>query len=514
MPPAVTPTRKWTVMVFMVVDTTNPVMVKTAEDDLNEMRRAGSSDELEIVIHLQLLPKEGNTPPKRFHIGRRVRTGLAPDVFDMGVTGRPVGRRESLANFLLWAHRNFEAERYVFILWGHSFEMGFGGFTDRDDTLQIMEVAAALGALKTKRFGQKLEILGTSTCDFAAAENAAGLADTVKFLVASEVGIPLLGGWPFEEVINAIHGNWDIGLEDLCTILVKVFVASFKRKVTEDRMIALSALDLAGTVEVSKAVSALSREILGAVAHSEDALRLVSKAYLDAMVEMLLVMTDTWEPAVDFADLCEKFARDTSFAGDPGADGIRAKARDALLVLKRTPFVVAHSGIGSIDQLNGFLALVPGSGSLIQQIIARQNPAAVGLANELKKFADREKEYLSILDFRWPPVWRATGWPAVVRRVLVGLERMRDAPSTDPWCAACSDVRAKIDTTVSRPTAVSPKKGSVKNGQANVVLSRRAQRQPQGRAGSARLPAPGGQPHRSGGRNRPQSARTPRRGPA
>jgi hypothetical protein len=117
-------------------------------------------------------------------------------------------------------------------------------------------------------------------------------------------------------------------------------------------------------------------------------------------------------------------------------------------------FVVSHSGIGTTNRLHGYLALVPGTGGLIQEIIERTSKKSNDLTRSLKTFADREAEYLKILDFRWPPIWKQTGWPKVVEKLTVGLKKVRDAagpsptgvtPGSDPWCTVCSDLSAHIE---------------------------------------------------------------------
>ncbi len=114
--------KDWTVIVYMGADDPDDAeLVASAFQDLEEMRKAGSSPRINIAVQMDL----PLFSPVRFLINEDGT--MATD------RGRKLGRlRESstgrgrtLSAFLEWARNVVPAGHYLLVLWGHGLGVGF-----------------------------------------------------------------------------------------------------------------------------------------------------------------------------------------------------------------------------------------------------------------------------------------------------------------------------------------------------------------------------------------------------
>ena len=110
------PVAKWTVMVYFAADND---LEEKAIGDLNEMKKVGSTDEVNIVAQLDSRGR-GNT--FRFRL-RDEQTTLDEDV-DVDPLLGPLpeintGDPRELTDFIVWGAKKYQAENYMLVLWGH-----------------------------------------------------------------------------------------------------------------------------------------------------------------------------------------------------------------------------------------------------------------------------------------------------------------------------------------------------------------------------------------------------------
>ena len=199
--------KKWTVMIYMAA-ARDEETERAALADLRELERVGSSKDVEIVVQLhRLWPRQ----PQRFRVEREAAGGSLVQPFPCceechneakqssksSVSGlhRPfepdmtTGDREPLRSFVCWARRHHAAERYLLVLWGHTYGLGFG--RDPADPLTLNELREAL---TIEGEGKWISVLGANSCAMSFAEAAIELDDVAEHLVASRSRCPSRAG--------------------------------------------------------------------------------------------------------------------------------------------------------------------------------------------------------------------------------------------------------------------------------------------------------------------------------
>ena len=311
--------RKWAVAVFMIAD---EALVPAALSDIGEMRAAGSTEDVAVLVQLQTASgKEfqryevGRVPASR---GPQFGHRLAPLESKEKCDCNNPGSSETLRNFLLWVDTEYQPEHVLLVLWGHSWGVGFGRFDlaarnigpiardPNDGLLHLEELRVALREFKAKRRkrGANLDVLGTSTCRTSKVEVAIELSETVDFLVASQIGIPILTGWPFDQVLQILEAHSGaITPENLAEAIVTAYTTSFRKTVS------LAALNLSESAALCREVKTLATAILDAIAHLKDGAKHlieIKLAFSRASLKIIPVQGGASEPVVDFAGLCDE----------------------------------------------------------------------------------------------------------------------------------------------------------------------------------------------------------------
>src|SRR5215510_7905000 len=123
--------KQWTVMVYLAGDNN---LDAASLADLAEMKKVGSTDEVDVVAELD---RQGaGIGTKRYHLQKG--TPLAKDaVEDLGETD--TGDPAVLKSFLMWGIKNYPAEKYLVVLWNH------GAGWDDTDIYRTARSAMGLG---------------------------------------------------------------------------------------------------------------------------------------------------------------------------------------------------------------------------------------------------------------------------------------------------------------------------------------------------------------------------------
>jgi hypothetical protein len=106
------PVAKWTVMVYIAADND---LEEKAIADLKEMKKVGSTDEVNIVAQLD---SRGRGSTYRFRIGDD-QTTLDEDVVGDPLPEINTGDPRELTDFIVWGTKKYRAENYMLVLWGH-----------------------------------------------------------------------------------------------------------------------------------------------------------------------------------------------------------------------------------------------------------------------------------------------------------------------------------------------------------------------------------------------------------
>jgi hypothetical protein len=335
--------KSWTILVFMVGDAELQV---SANRDVLELERAGSSDDVNVVVALQEtgrhdtvwieIPPRSDSPEPRNIIGRTK-------------TGDLNARLDAFLEFVV-AEPRFAARHYLLVLWGHASGLGFGRLAgDSGDDIRVNELATSLSVLRKARGDKKLEILGFCACALSKAEFALELRREVDYLVSSQVGISTLMTWPFDRLVQRALLTPTIEPGAFASQIVRVFEESY-----EPPPVALTALDLRQSDLLGKQVHAVSEAILKALDRPDDEGLLNSLCVLRAFRNAQAAYPFELESLVDFFDFCGKLIEEVDLNGD-----VRQTARDVLDDGVRE-FVVENTRSGpKMAALNGLSIIAP-----------------------------------------------------------------------------------------------------------------------------------------------------------
>jgi len=291
---------RWLVMVFMGAEGVegDADLSGEADDDIVEMERVGKSDTLNIFVQLH---RKGRVERRHIGHGARPTDNEAADA----TSGK------ALTSFIadsIVASGHHPSDHSLLVLWGHAYRFGIGPQTTRHgvDALDFAELASVLRSFQDEHRSThpefykedekpKLDIVAFDACDLASIEMAYQLYPFARYLLASQIGIPL-PGWPYDSVLDRLKNPKGrvMGPAELGSYIARRFCAKYA---ADDRMVSLSMLDLQRAPKLFELTEALARRLAIAVSHDSDELRLVHDLFLRAR-------TPDKRPFVDVAALC------------------------------------------------------------------------------------------------------------------------------------------------------------------------------------------------------------------
>jgi clostripain len=220
------PQTEWTVMLYEDAD--DPILEQDMLTDLNEMERAGSSDQVNIVAQVDrykgAFKGMGNwSTAKRFYVTQDddLESIASQELSDLGEVNMADG--QTLVDFITWAVQTYPAKRYALIMSDHG--AGWpGGFSDEDsggigqdrialateifdgDNLWLMEINRALAQARQLTGIDKFDLIGFDACLMAQIEIFTMLQQHAKYALASEETEPALG-WAYTKFLNDLNRN-------------------------------------------------------------------------------------------------------------------------------------------------------------------------------------------------------------------------------------------------------------------------------------------------------------------
>jgi hypothetical protein len=332
-------------MVFMgAASVGGEPLLDAAAQDIHELESVGSGPivpegEKQKVGDLNIFVQEhGRTPvPCRRHVG------VSPDRFG------PVPADEAdtvggkaLEHFIRWSlkearHDPANPRHYsLLVLWGHAYDFAFGRERTRTgeiDALDFAELAAVLERIRVNlRYpAAKFDIVAFDSCDAATIEMACQLEPYAKYLLASEIGIPI-PGWPYDRVLGRLRRPYGrlMGPSEFGAWAVRRFSESY----TPEDPASLTLLDLQRVDPLREHADVLAVTLNRLVQSAEGRSRL---AEIFARSQ-----TDDDRPFVDVIDLCLSLSRESE-------DAFVREAANALgdfLLAPRPPLVGASEDGG------------------------------------------------------------------------------------------------------------------------------------------------------------------------
>ncbi len=228
--------KKWTVMVYMCADNN---LDAYALEDMDEMERVGSSEDLNILVQIDRWgsSKSGDwSGARRYYVTRDMVAGIHSTVVDwFGPVDTDneidMGDPETLREFVEWATSSYPAEHYMLVLWNHGdgwtiarpFRVSTRAicFDDASGTqLDVDQVRAALEGT------QRLDIIGLDACLMQMIEIAYEFRGLATIMVGSEETEPDLG-WDYEQGLEGLRADPAKEPWDVATDIVDAYAAAY-----------------------------------------------------------------------------------------------------------------------------------------------------------------------------------------------------------------------------------------------------------------------------------------------
>ena len=360
---------KWTVMVFMGADKIdgNEPLDEAAKADIDEIAFSSAEptpDAPTLDIFVQVHRSTGAT--------QRLRFGRNPE------EPRPIPDQrpgEALINFIedsILTSKHRRGDHSMLVLWGHAYDFAFGRSRTREgtvDSIDFIELSTLLERLQDRILTvyQKggdptnerptLDIVGFDACDVATVEMAYQLHPFAKYLLGSEIGIPI-PGWPYDRILDRLRDpkGRPMTPPEFGSYVVRRFCESYPAS----SPVSLTFLDLAKATELRHRGKILALALLVAIADSDER---------DRTTELFTQSrTGDGRPFVDVADLCLNLVR---HSGDALVVEAARAVGDLLLnpdppcagksaMGKGRPFIVDHGrNAGELARLNGISLYAP-----------------------------------------------------------------------------------------------------------------------------------------------------------
>lgn len=285
------PKAKWTVMVYMAGDDSNPFGIEYAvTQDLWELKEVGSNEAVHFLAQTDEW-KERNSYRYRL----RKDTSLVADRLAIYPGDLNTGRVSTLVDFVDWSVTTFPAQQYALVLWGHGSghddqdvyrlargdisprlaarlgheRMGFFGRTRRailerngpnkgygfdstaTDFLDNRELKRALRIIAT-RLGKPLDLLGFDACLMANTEVCYQLRKLVQWVVGSEQTEPG-DGWAYREAFLGLVARPSQDGKELGRTIVQSFGEAYDEQQT------LSLIDIGKIAKLANNLNLLAR---------------------------------------------------------------------------------------------------------------------------------------------------------------------------------------------------------------------------------------------------------------
>jgi clostripain len=152
-----------------------------------------------------------------------------------------MGSPQTLAWFVKYTFKNYEAQHYILDLWDHG--GGYRGICWDDSSgnhLSPHDVETAL-AESEKKYRTKIDIVGFDACLMGMIEVCYELKDVTNIVIGSEMLIPGYG-WPYESLMQYLSTNSNVDPYTLSKEIVNEYV-SYYATMQSTYFVQLSAID-------------------------------------------------------------------------------------------------------------------------------------------------------------------------------------------------------------------------------------------------------------------------------
>ena len=238
-----------------------------ATKDLLEMTRATISDKINLIVYTGGCTRwNNNVISSRSNQIYQVVSGNLK-VLKSNAGTASMTDPDTLADFISFCAKNFEADRYQLIFWDHGGGSVSGfGYDQRYGSNSTMTLAGIKQALE--KGGVKFDFVGFDACLMGTLENGLMLSNLADYLVASEETEPGTG-WYYTNWLTKLSANTSTPTTEIGRMIVDDFVTACAQG-APGQAATLSVVDLAElSYTVPSAFKAFSESISGMIADKE-----------------------------------------------------------------------------------------------------------------------------------------------------------------------------------------------------------------------------------------------------
>ena len=281
-------------------------LTEFAAEDIGELEQvAAMGGEGTLQIAYQLHRPGGIT---RRHLPGRERP--APAELNEAVDGTP------LLDFVRWALPETgyrPGDRVMLVLWGHAHKFAIGArqLDGRADALDFAELVDVLERLKTPGPGgrsatlEQFDVIAFDACDCSTLEMAYQLQPYARYLLASQIRMPL-PGFPYHRVLAHLASPKGrlMGPAEFGRWAVRRFCEFYSVREEDSKTVSLTLLDVQQVLPIVGATERLARVLLARLADATE-----DEAFVKGLFRLSRTI-DTADPRkqikpfVDVADLC------------------------------------------------------------------------------------------------------------------------------------------------------------------------------------------------------------------
>lgn len=333
----------WTILSYMNGEGN---LEKFIVGDLMEMEQIGSSDEVNIVVQIDLGTNDYYASPfatwpetRRYLVEHHPEEGIGSTRLDDPPLGEiDMDDPDSLRDFLKWGLSNYPADHYMIALEGHSGGPARGIMEDRSSSLGdpfTMDVDLMGDAIRDaidSTVGDRIDIISFDVCWMGMAEAATEIMDHADYMVGSFDEIPG-AGWPYDRCLHQILNDTSPNLEDRLGSVVDEYLDHYDPDGAESYA-SLAVIDLEEfREELLPAIEYLAEEMF----YSDYSNREIYDSILTLVDKPRLRNDNTWDRYVDLYQMAELISIDNR---------VPARAREAagMVLSTEEDVLVAYGG--------------------------------------------------------------------------------------------------------------------------------------------------------------------------
>ena len=214
----------WTVMAYMSGDNSLSAEVGA---DLNEMK-AGMTAATNRMGLIALADRGGDGDTSLYHLQY---TGNSSEMVVVNGSGviptdgeADMSSPSTLSAFINWSTRNYPAQRYMLVLWGHGGDLFTGIGPDKGRWLDLKDIRDGL-----RWPGVHMNVVGFDACYMGSLEIYDSLAPYTDTIVSSQVE-EQENGWNYTAVVEKITAEPQINEEMLALFLVDCYADSYSSR--------------------------------------------------------------------------------------------------------------------------------------------------------------------------------------------------------------------------------------------------------------------------------------------